>query len=61
MGGDMDGKMDEAKGRMKEAAGDIMDDNELKREGKLDRMGATVKEKADEMVDKAKDVINRDR
>jgi uncharacterized protein YjbJ (UPF0337 family) len=61
MGEDMDAKMDEAKGRMKEAAGDLMDDDDMKREGKTDRMGATVKEKADEVVDKAKDVIDRDR
>ena len=60
MGG-MDANMDEAKGRMKEAAGDLMDDDEMKREGKTDRMGATIKEKAGEAVDKAKDIINKDR
>ena len=60
MAGDMDSKMDEAKGRMKEAAGDLMDDDDLKREGKTDRMGATVKEKAGEVVDKAKDIVNKD-
>ena len=59
--GDMESKKDEMKGRMKEAAGDMMDDDELKREGKADRVGATVKEKANEVVDKAKDVIDRDR
>jgi uncharacterized protein YjbJ (UPF0337 family) len=59
--GDMDAKMDEAKGRMKEAAGDLTDDEDMKREGKTDRMGATVKEKATEVVDKAKDLIDRDR
>ena len=60
MGG-MDANMDEAKGRMKEAAGDLTDDDELKKEGKADRMGATIKEKANDMVDKAKDAVNRDR
>ena len=60
MGG-MDANMDEAKGRMKEAAGDLMDDDEMKKEGKTDQMGATIKEKAGDVVDKAKDVINRDR
>jgi uncharacterized protein YjbJ (UPF0337 family) len=59
--GDMDAKMDEAKGRMKEAAGDLTEDDDMKREGKADRMGATVKEKATEVVDKAKDLIDRDR
>jgi uncharacterized protein YjbJ (UPF0337 family) len=57
---DFDAKKDEAKGRIKEAAGDLMDDDDLKREGKTDRMGATVKEKAGEVVDKAKDVLNKD-
>ena len=61
MGDDINAKMDEAKGRMKEAAGDLMDDDDMKREGKADRMGATVKEKANEVVDKAKDLIDRDR
>ena len=59
--GDMESKKDEIKGRMKEAAGDLMDDDEMKREGKADRIGSTVKEKANEVVDKAKDVIDRDR
>jgi uncharacterized protein YjbJ (UPF0337 family) len=58
---DMDAKMDEAKGRMKEAVGDLTDDDKLKREGKTDRMGATIKKKAGDVVDKAKDVINGDR
>ena len=59
--GDMESKKDEAKGRMKEATGDLMDDNDMKREGKADRMGATVKEKAGEVVDKAKDMMDKDR
>jgi uncharacterized protein YjbJ (UPF0337 family) len=59
--GGMDDKMDEAKGRMKEAAGDMMDNDKLKRKGKVDRMGATIKEKANEVVDKAKEMINKDR
>lgn len=60
MGG-MDANMDEAKGRMKEAAGDLTDDDEMKKEGKADRMGATIKDKTNDVVDKAKDVVNRDR
>jgi uncharacterized protein YjbJ (UPF0337 family) len=59
--GDFESKKDEMKGRMKEAAGDLTDDDKLKREGKADRIGGTVKEKANEVVDKAKDVIDRDR
>ena len=34
----MDGKMDQSKGRIKETAGVITDDNRLKREGKLDQV-----------------------
>ena len=57
----MGANMDQAKGRMKEAAGDLTDDDDLKREGKVDRVGGEIKEKADKVVDKAKDVLDRDR
>ena len=57
----MGANMDEMKGRMKEAAGDITDDDEMKREGKTDRIGAEVKDKANKVVDKAKDIVNKDR
>ncbi len=60
MGG-IDANMDEAKGRMKEAAGDMMDDDKMKKEGKADQMGATIKEKTGDVVDKAKEMINKDR
>ena len=33
----MEGKKDDIKGRVKEAAGDLTDDDDLKREGKTDR------------------------
>ena len=59
--GDFESKKDEAKGRMKEAAGDMLDDDKMKREGKADRVGASIKEKAGEVVDKAKDIIDKDR
>jgi uncharacterized protein YjbJ (UPF0337 family) len=55
----MGANMDEAKGRMKEAAGDLTDDDDLKREGKTDRLGADVKDKANKVVDKAKDIADR--
>jgi uncharacterized protein YjbJ (UPF0337 family) len=57
----MGANMDEMKGRMKEATGDLTDDDEMKREGKTDRMGAEIKDKANKVVDKAKDVVNKDR
>ena len=55
----MGANMDEAKGRIKEAAGDLTDDDDLKREGKTDRLGADIKDKANKVVDKAKDIVDR--
>jgi uncharacterized protein YjbJ (UPF0337 family) len=51
-------KIDEAKGKAKQAAGDVTDDDELKREGKADEFGAKVKRKAGEAVDAVKDKAN---
>jgi uncharacterized protein YjbJ (UPF0337 family) len=51
-------KMDEAKGRAKEAVGDLTDDDDMKREGKMDRAGATVKRKTGEAVDKVKETVD---
>jgi uncharacterized protein YjbJ (UPF0337 family) len=56
----MDKVTDEAKGRIKEAAGDLTDDDGLKREGKVDRASGTVKEKVDDVADKVKDAVNPD-
>ena len=55
-----DGSMDHAKGKLKEAAGDLTDDDSLKNEGKVDRAEGTVKDKADDVADKAKDIIGKD-
>jgi uncharacterized protein YjbJ (UPF0337 family) len=54
-------KFDEMKGRAKEAAGDLTDDDDLKKEGKLDRAGGAVKDKVDKAKDKVTDAINPDR
>jgi uncharacterized protein YjbJ (UPF0337 family) len=51
-------KIDEAKGRAKEATGDLTDDDDLKREGQLDQAGANVKKKVDEGVDRVKEALN---
>jgi uncharacterized protein YjbJ (UPF0337 family) len=51
---------DEAKGRLKEAAGDLTDDDDLKREGKVDRAEGEAKKKVDEAGDKVKDAITSD-
>jgi uncharacterized protein YjbJ (UPF0337 family) len=55
-----DGTGDEAKGRIKEAAGDLSGDDGLKREGKVDRASGTVKDKVGDAGDKLKDVVNKD-
>jgi uncharacterized protein YjbJ (UPF0337 family) len=55
-----DGTADEAKGRIKEAAGDLTGDKDLKREGKVDRAEGSVKDAADKVGDKVKDALNRD-
>ena len=54
----MGDKLDEAKGRAKEAAGDLTDDDRLKREGKMDRAGASVKERTNDTVDAVKEKTN---
>ena len=55
-----DGKLDEAKGRAKEAGGDLTDDKGMKREGKVDRAAGSAKDKLDDATDKAKEAVNRD-
>lgn len=54
----MSDKMDDAKGKAKEAVGDLTDDDDLKREGKLDQAGASVKKKVGETVDAVKDKVD---
>jgi uncharacterized protein YjbJ (UPF0337 family) len=56
-----DKNVDEGAGRLKEAAGSLLDDDELKNEGKGDRAKASVKDKIDKAADKAKEVLDRDR
>jgi uncharacterized protein YjbJ (UPF0337 family) len=55
-----DGSMDEAKGRVKEAAGDLTGDQDLKDEGKVDRASGTVKDAVGGVADKAKDALKHD-
>ena len=55
----MSGEMDQAKGRVKQAAGDLTDDDRLKREGKVDEMAGKVKDKADDLKDKVEDIVDR--
>ncbi|CAN5152120.1 hypothetical protein BH20ACT16_BH20ACT16_15390 [soil metagenome] len=55
-----DGKMDEAKGRGKEALGDLTDDEDLKNEGKVDRASGKVKGAVGGAADKAKNLLRKD-
>ncbi|HET9442447.1 MAG TPA: CsbD family protein [Acidimicrobiales bacterium] len=56
-------KLDDMKGRAKEAAGDLTDNEDLEREGKVDQGKAEVKEHvgnaADKVGDKVNDLFNR--
>lgn len=53
-----DGTKDEAKGRIKEAAGSLSGDDSLKNEGKVDRATGSVKDTVGDAADKVKDVVN---
>jgi uncharacterized protein YjbJ (UPF0337 family) len=52
--------LDDAKGRVKEAAGDLTGDEDLQREGKIDQATGTAKEKVGEAADKVKDTVTGD-
>lgn len=49
---------DEGKGRLKEAAGSLTGDDDLKNEGKGDRAKASVKDKVDGAADKVKGALD---
>jgi uncharacterized protein YjbJ (UPF0337 family) len=52
-----EGAIDKAKGRIKEAAGAIADDDELREEGKIDQAVGKVKDAAGKIADKVRDAI----
>jgi len=51
------GTMDEAKGRLKEAAGALTGDEKLKAEGKLDQLAGKLKDATEVVVDKVKTAV----
>ena len=62
----MDINSDQAKGRIKEAAGDLTGNDDLKNEGKADQAAGKAKDvahdvadKADEMIDNVKDAVRK--
>jgi uncharacterized protein YjbJ (UPF0337 family) len=53
--------VDEGKGRLKEAAGSLTGDDDLKNEGKVDRAKASIKDKVDQVADKVENAFSRDK
>lgn len=49
---------DKAKGRVKQAAGDLTDDDDLKAEGKVDEASGKAKGVVDDVKDKADDAVD---
>jgi uncharacterized protein YjbJ (UPF0337 family) len=55
----MSGKVDEAKGRIKEAAGDLTGDEKMKNEGRIDKAAGKIKQGAEKVADKMKDTVDK--
>jgi len=53
----MSGTTDEIKGRIKEAVGAITDDDQMRREGKVDQATGKIKQAAENAIDRAKEVV----
>jgi uncharacterized protein YjbJ (UPF0337 family) len=51
------GTTDKVKGRVKEAAGALTDDDKLKKEGKADQAIGKLKDAAGKVLDKAKELV----
>ena len=56
---DTGGKAEELKGRVKEAAGDLTDDDELRRSGKADKTSGKAKQAVEHAADKVEEGIDR--
>jgi uncharacterized protein YjbJ (UPF0337 family) len=54
-----DEKMDDLKGRAKEAAGDLTGNDDLQREGKADQAGASIKDKVNKVANAVKDQVDK--
>ena len=51
------GTVDKVKGRVKEAAGALLADKKLKREGQADQLAGKLKAAAEKVVDEAKGLV----
>ena len=54
----MGGKMDNIRGKAKEAVGDITDNSKLQRDGKADQAAGTVKDKAEKVKGWVEDKVD---
>lgn len=54
----MSGEADKIGGKLKQAAGDLTDDKDLKREGKIDEASGKAKDGLDKAKDKASDAVD---
>lgn len=61
MGADAPKNADDAKGRVKEAAGKLTGDEDLQDEGKVDRAAGGIKDAVDRVASKVKGTADRDR
>lgn len=52
-------KVDEGAGRVKEGAGQVTGDEEMRREGETEKDKAQLKDKVQDAVDKAKDIFKK--
>ena len=57
----MPDNIDDAKGTMKERAGEALGDKDLQREGEVDQGVGKVKDATDSVGDKAKDLLDTDK
>jgi uncharacterized protein YjbJ (UPF0337 family) len=55
----MAGKSEELKGRVKEAAGALTDDDKLRREGQIDQASGKVKKAVEKVVDKTREAAEK--
>ncbi len=55
----MGANTDQIKGRVKEAAGAITDDDKLRREGKADQAAGKIKQAAENAVDAVKNAVEK--
>ena len=55
----MAGEVDKAKGTAKKAAGELTDNEELKRQGEIDKASGKAKEVVEKVADKAREAVHK--